>query len=964
MVEIVASMATQMVHDLMREENLSYRMIETTDRVMELVSVARKIQFLLKNGGNSERVVKNIWKIRYLAYGIEDVLETCAVEVAFMFQKHEERCIKRLFRRYFGVRNDGVALENVRAKISDIEPQIKVFNQVFPDDMMESIPRGEQLWAGVYADGVVRLPRQMYPHGVEEHFVGRDDDLKQLEEQVVGRDNDVKQLEEHFVGRDDDLKKLVSLVVKEEKEQDRVISIWGDKGLGKTTIARKVYNHPEVRHRFQAFAWVTFSQECEIAVLLQDILRQLGSGKVKDITQEKNVINHLWEIQRRKNCFIVLDSVWKIDQWKQISSGFEMGTRILITTREPAIANVGIAYKLRLLNEDEAWELLKKHAFPRKNGPDFGMLPILGKEIVRKCGYLPLAISSVGRRLTNKISLSEWQNANNDIAQHMQSEAEEELVKILEAKYNHLTYYSKQCFLYLGMFKENKDIDAEDLIFLWMGEGMIPSVDWMGEGMIPSVDQGTEGKMMDIAEYYLGELAFSGMLEVQEVFSATRRFMVCRLQNHSRELSLHQGEKEDFRLKVIDFCDGKQPTLHSSTLSDGTRRLVIHFNKQVKLWTCDPFAMDDLRSLLFLNSDQRCIDIPLRISDFRKLKLLRVLKFVRCKFAGRKLPKGIDKLVNLWYLGLLYCDLEELPSSISSLRNLRVLYIRVYDSTQMTMPIPDVLSPMVLLKHLRLPDYSDHEQMNKLILKDLLELETLVGFNSLIHDISDLSNLKKLRHLVAHAYSNDSLTSTINFITFYGARIRTNLYIEHKCNFTSPEGLDILEEVLMCPNLHALTLTMVLIYKFPDCGMHFSSDLTQLKLIGCKIMEDPMEALGKFPNLRKLCLCFGAFVGREMIIKGTGFVNLEYLEFRNLPNLEKWRVQDGGAMRQLSALTIRRCPKLEKIPDGLASISTLRIMEIELAAKALPDGQEAEYRRKFHFVRSLIIRKLDPFAAT
>ncbi|PIN08114.1 hypothetical protein CDL12_19307 [Handroanthus impetiginosus] len=145
----------------------------------------------------------------------------------------------------------------------------------------------------------------------------------------------------------------------------------------------------------------------------------------------------------------------------------------------------------------------------------------------------------------------------------------------------------------------------------------------------------------------------------------------------SRELSLYQGGKENFRLKVIDFCDGKQPTLDSSTLSDETRRLVIHFNKQVNLSARDLVAMDHLRSLLFLNSDQKCVDIPLRISDFGKFKLLRVLQFVRCKFKGRKLPKGIDKLVNLWYLGLLYCDLDELPSSISSLKSLHVLYIRV-----------------------------------------------------------------------------------------------------------------------------------------------------------------------------------------------------------------------------------------------------------------------------------------------
>lgn len=81
------------------------------------------------------------------------------------------------------------------------------------------------------------------------------------------------------------------------------------------------------------------------------------------------MIDQLKEIR----CFVVLDGVWEIDQWEHIIAGFEMeaaiGTKILLTTREGNIADVGLRYELRLLSEDEGWELLKKHAFPRKDGP-------------------------------------------------------------------------------------------------------------------------------------------------------------------------------------------------------------------------------------------------------------------------------------------------------------------------------------------------------------------------------------------------------------------------------------------------------------------------------------------------------------------------------------------------------------------------------------------------------------------
>lgn len=362
----------------------------------------------------------------------------------------------------------------------------------------------------------------------------------------------------------------------------------------------------------------------------------------------------------------------------------------------------------------------------------------------------------------------------------------------------------------------------------------------------------------------------------------------------------------------------------------------------------------------FLNSDPEYVDLPVRISDFKEFTLLRVLHFVRCKFEGRELPEGIWDLLNLRYFGLLYCDLDRLPPSISNFRNLHVLNVRAYDDSKIT--IPNVLSQMVWLKHLCLPNNLDHEQSDKLKLDGLLALETLDGFNVDIHDLDSLSKLQKLRHLATHAYSNDSLKSIIKFVKSHGACIRTNLLIEHKCDFTSPEGLTILQEVLMCPNLDALTFSMVLIHNFPNCGTQASSHISQIKLKGCKLGEDPMEALGRFPNLRKLCLGYGAFVGRKMAIHVKGFPKLEYLEFRCLPNLEEWSV-DEGAMEKLSTLTVRRCPKLKGIPQGLASVFSLKNLEIELPPSALDRGQEEIYHQKFAFVTSRHIRKLDPLSA-
>lgn len=77
-----------------------------------------------------------------------------------------------------------------------------------------------------------------------------------------------------------DLKRLVSLAV--DHHQSRVISIWGMGGIGKTTVVRKVYNHADVKHAFDSFAWVCITQQCHIRFVLVEIFKQLMPQKRED----------------------------------------------------------------------------------------------------------------------------------------------------------------------------------------------------------------------------------------------------------------------------------------------------------------------------------------------------------------------------------------------------------------------------------------------------------------------------------------------------------------------------------------------------------------------------------------------------------------------------------------------------------------------------------------------------------
>ncbi|XP_073147537.1 putative disease resistance protein At1g50180 isoform X4 [Henckelia pumila] len=177
---------------------------------------------------------------------------------------------------------------------------------------------------------------------------------------------------QHFVGMEEDIEKLASLLVSDQEiSHHGVIGVWGMGGSGKTSVAYKVYKNVDVKKNFDLFAWVCISQKCQIQSVIQDIFRQLLPEKKKDMNVEDGeLVEQIYKVQMETRCLIVIDDIWKLDDWKCLTKCFPISvgishSKVLLTTRNKKVAEIGYPIQLKGITEDEAWELLRMKAFAK-----------------------------------------------------------------------------------------------------------------------------------------------------------------------------------------------------------------------------------------------------------------------------------------------------------------------------------------------------------------------------------------------------------------------------------------------------------------------------------------------------------------------------------------------------------------------------------------------------------------------
>uniref|UniRef100_A0ACD5WET7 Uncharacterized protein n=1 Tax=Avena sativa TaxID=4498 RepID=A0ACD5WET7_AVESA len=729
------------------------------------------------------------------------------------------------------------------------------------------------------------------------------------------------------VGRDikQSIDNMVHMIIGSCHENRSIVSgIHGMGGIGKTTLAQKIYNDQKIREKYQVHIWLCISQSYTETGLIKQAIRMAGQ-KCDNLETKTELLPLLVDTIKGKSVFLVLDDMWKSDVWIDLlQSPFTRASifHVLVTTRNlDVLAEMHATYthQVNTMNYHDGLELLMNKSFQPYE--KIGEFKNVGYEIVKKCDGLPLAIKVIAGALSTKRTIAEWKSIRD--SKWSIHGLPKELGGPLYLSYNNLPPELKQCFLWCALLPPNFEIHRDSVAYWWVAEGF--------------VRKEHEFSIYEIAEKYYLELVRRNLLQpIPEFVDKGRSTM------HDLLRSLGQFLTKDHSLFMNVESTDSMPNLRRLGISHAVEEL-----PALEEQKC-------LRSLLlFNNKNFKSVHKDI----FRKLEHIRIL--VLSGTSIHKIPESLGNLVLLRLLDLSYTGINKLPESIGSLISLEYLSLlgcRQLDS------LPAGLMRLSNISFLQIEQTAiDHvpkgiaKFQNLYNLRGVFESET--GFR--LDELRWLPNLHRLwvsKLEKAIPVGELILKNSCN-LKELGLRCTMSVSTHDRTRYEHDE-VQIIQQVydmlIPSPSLEYIFLVGFPGTMFPE-WLRLKPELNmpslqQMHLDEC-ISCSELPPAGQMPQLHFLKIQ-GAdaieTIGQELLGKevrspaAAFFPKLEVLQLIGMRNLKSWSLNTGspcdnmeGNSQQISVmpclkrLLLLDCPKLRALPEDLSMVVNLKRIHIE-----------------------------------
>jgi Leucine-rich repeat (LRR) protein len=721
---------------------------------------------------------------------------------------------------------------------------------------------------------------------------------------------------ESVLGRDHDKSKIIATLIEDKDQQEiKIVSVIGLGGSGKTTFAKLVFNDRDnIEKHFEVRLWVHVSQECHVKKLVEKLFEAITSTK-----SEHHPLNHMSETISKeltgKRFLLVLDDVWIEDriQWVSYKEQFMVHlkcaaptSKILLTTRSGRVAEVvksTYLFHLPLLSPNDSWQLFTRSFVGKIIPPD---LEVVGKEIVRKCCGIPLAIIGLACVLSDMEQIEEWQ-AISDNSSLDSGGAQDGISACLRLSYIHMPSHLKPCFTICSLFPKGYWIEKENLIDLWIAHDMVAK------------DPGVRYLEYTAEKYFDSLVQMSFLQEVGKNYGGR---VQCRMHDLVHDLAQ----------SILD-----------DNISVGVPNEATSSTKCYRYFSLTEQTMNPPPKHFFRKA--RAIYIHKDYNEAKFGKALKKAKHLRSVTVDhwKKIPTTMLEIKNLRYLELHGCN--EIPEVISDIWSLQALHLSFGNFVE----LPNSIGKLQKLRTMKLyvcgklmclPEtIGGFQKISSIVLTNCKKLTVLPN---------SIGKLQKLRRLeLPRCEQIECLPDSMGNCEMISSIVLTNC----KKLTVLPNSIGKLQklrtlELSKCEQLECL----------PD-SIGNCEIISSIVLTDCKKLTVLPNSIGRNEKLRVLRL------GNTNIVKLPSSIttlrNLECLDLHNCERLEELPAGIGN-LEKLQVLSLQGCENLDGMPVGIGQLSRLQKLDLFVVGKDENYAQISELGNLGSNTEDLTIKVIEP----